>query len=295
MISRKVIIGGIIVLALTSCKTLPEYKKSNPDRTALITSSKTSPVPKGGSKRLSAQVTSNGSSQPTSLNKIYTPILKNVPSPSKEKLPKYEVAGDLSVELTKVDIKQAIKIILGDILKLNYVLHPNVRGLVTLRTVRPITKTQMLGLLDAVLEAHGLMAVHGDGIVQIIPSLSKKDAKVAHLLKQTKHGFGVEIIPLTNIPTGKMLKLLAPVVKKDDVVDLPGTNNLLLISGVKKQRTTIKKLIELLDVDAMASQYVAIVSLRNTRPEVMISELEQILSPRAVSYTHLTLPTNREV
>ena len=288
MISRKVIIGGIIVLALTSCKTLPEYKKSNPDRTALITSSKTPSVPKGDSTRLNEQVASKGSSQNTSLNKIYTPILKNVPSPSKEKLQKYEVAGDLSVELTKVDIKQAIKIILGDILKLNYVLHPNVRGLVTLRTVRPITKTQMLGLLDAVLEAHGLMAVHGDGIVQIIPSSSKKDAKVTHLLKQTKDGFGVEVIPLTNIPTGKMLKLLAPVVEKDDVIDLPGINNLLLISGIKKQRITIKKLIELLDVDAMASQYVAIVSLRNTRPEVMISELEQILSPRGNGLVRFT-------
>ena len=288
MISRKVIIGGIIVLALTSCKTLPEYKKSNPDRTALITSSKTPSVPKGDSTRLNEQVASKGSSQTTSLNKIYTPILKNVPSPSKEKLQKYEVAGDLSVELTKVDIKQAIKIILGDILKLNYVLHPNVRGLVTLRTVRPITKTQMLGLLDAVLEAHGLMAVHGDGIVQIIPSSSKKDAKVTHLLKQTKDGFGVEVIPLTNIPTGKMLKLLAPVVEKDDVIDLPGINNLLLISGIKKQRITIKKLIELLDVDAMASQYVAIVSLRNTRPEVMISELEQILSPRGNGLVRFT-------
>ena len=288
MISRKVIIGGIIVLALTSCKTLPEYKKSNPDRTALITSSKTPSVPKGDSTRLNEQVASKGSSQNTSLNKIYTPILKNVPSPSKEKLQKYEVAGDLSVELTKVDIKQAIKIILGDILKLNYVLHPNVRGLVTLRTVRPITKTQMLGLLDAVLEAHDLMAVHGDGIVQIIPSSGKKDAKVAHLLKQTKAGFGVEIIPLTNIPTGKMLKLLAPVVEKDGVIDLPGTNNLLLISGIKKQRITIKKLIELLDVDAMASQYVAIVSLRNTKPEVMISELEQILSPRGNGLVRFT-------
>ena len=288
MISRKAIIGGVIALALTSCKTLPEYKESTPDRTALNTSSKTSQTPQDVSTRLNAQVASNGSPQNTALNKIYTPILKDVPSPSKEKLQKYEEAADLSVELTKVDIKQAIKIILGDILKLNYVLHPNVRGLVTLRTVRPITKTQMLGLLDAVLEAHGLMAVHGDGIVQIIPSSSKKDAKAAHLLKQTKDGFGAEIIPLTNIPTEKMLKLLAPVVKKDDVVALPGANNLLLISGVKKQRTTIKKLIELLDVDAMASQYVAIVSLRNTRPEIMISELEQILSPRGNGLVRFT-------
>ncbi len=288
MILRKAIIGGVIALALTSCKTLPEYKKSNPDLTALNTSSKTSQTPKDVSTRLNAQVASNGSPQNTALNKIYTPILKDVPSPSKEKLQKYEEAADLSVELTKVDIKQAIKIILGDILKLNYVLHPNVRGLVTLRTVRPITKTQMLGLLNAVLEAHGLMAVHGDGIVQIIPSSSKKDAKAAHLLERTKDGFGAEIIPLTNIPTRKMLKLLAPVVEKNDVIDLPGTNNLLLISGVKKQRITIKKLIELLDVDAMASQYVSIVSLRNTRPEVMISELEQILNPRGNGLVRFT-------
>ena len=62
----------------------------------------------------------------------------------------------------------------------------------------------------------------------------------------------------------------------------------MLISGIKKQRITIKKLIELLDVDAMASQYVAIVSLRNTRPEIMISELEQILSSRGNGLVRFT-------
>jgi hypothetical protein len=88
MISRKVIIGGIIVLALTSCKTLPEYKKSDPERTALITSSETSQTPKGVSTTLKAQIASKDRSQTASLNKIYTPVLKNVPSSSKEKLQK---------------------------------------------------------------------------------------------------------------------------------------------------------------------------------------------------------------
>ena len=108
MISRKVIIGGIIVLALTSCKTLPEYKKSNPDRTALITSSKTPSVPKGDSTRLNEQVASKRSSQTTSLNKIYTPILKNVPSPSKEKLQKMKrIYGWMETVLRKLRCTQS--------------------------------------------------------------------------------------------------------------------------------------------------------------------------------------------
>ena len=280
MIPRIIIIGSILIPALTSCKALPEYKNSAPDRIALITSTATSTEPKNVSTGVNAEVTSKINQQTKVLNKIYTPALKNVRSPSEDELQKYEVAGNLSVELTKVDIKQAIKIILGDILKLNYVLHPNVQGLVTLRTVRPITKKQMLGLLDAVLEAHGLMAVHGDGIVQVIPSSSKKNTTVANLLKQTEEGFGVEVIPLEYISTAQMLKLLAPVAGKSEAIGLPGANNLLLISGIKKQRITIKKLIELLDVDAMASQHVAIIGLRNTQPEIMISEIEQILNPR---------------
>ena len=211
MIPRIIIIGSILIPALTSCKALPEYKNSAPDRIALITSTETSTEPKNVSTGVNAEVTSKINRQTKVLNKIYTPALKNVRSPSEDELQKYEVAGNLSVELTKVDIKQAIKIILGDILKLNYVLHPNVQGLVTLRTVRPITKKQMLGLLDAVLEAHGLMAVHGDGIVQVIPSSSKKNTTVANLLKQTEEGFGVEVIPLEYISTAQMLKLLAPV------------------------------------------------------------------------------------
>lgn len=292
MITKIVKIGSILVFALTACKTVPEHKKLGPVQTSLVPSVQAPQSSKEALIRLNSEVASKTTSQAKMINEVYAPIAKKAVSSSSEQSQKYIVEGNLSVKLNKVDIKQAIKIILGDILKLNYVLHPNVQGLVTLRTVRPITKKQMLGLLDALLDAHGLMAVHGDGIVQVVPSRTKINTKVLNLIEQNQEGFGVEVIPLKNIPTLQMLKLLAPAAEKNEAMDLPGINNLLLLSGIRTQRTTIKKLIALLDVDAMASQHVAIISLRNTEPSLMISELEEILSPRGDSLIRFT-PINR--
>ena len=81
MIPRIIIIGSILILALTSCKALPEYKNSAADQIALITSTEASTEPKNVSTGVNAEVTSKTNRQTKVLNKIYTPVLKNARYP----------------------------------------------------------------------------------------------------------------------------------------------------------------------------------------------------------------------
>ncbi|MDG1886019.1 MAG: type II secretion system secretin GspD [Alphaproteobacteria bacterium] len=280
---RKIIAAATVFVGLSACNTLLDNDGKSlishaPSSTHSIQSSLKTNSKKD---RVNAEVVTKPPRQARTINEVYPPITKTSKPVSVMQPKQAMIAGNLSVELNKVDIKQAIKIILGDILKLNYVLHPNVQGLVTLKTVRPITKKQMLGLVDTLLEAHGFSAVHGDGIVTIIPFSGEIAAKARHLIKNADQGFGAEVIPLKNVSTIQMLKLLTPVIEKNEAIGLPGINNLLILSGTKNQRKTLKTFIDLLDVDTIAAQHVAIISLRNTKPDIIIAELKQVLNAGA--------------
>ena len=53
-------------------------------------------------------------------------------------------AGDISLDFADTDIREVATQILGNILKLNYTIDPAVHGAATLRTVRPLARTQLL-------------------------------------------------------------------------------------------------------------------------------------------------------
>ena len=167
---RKLIAAATVFVGLSACNTfLDNDGKSLISHAPSSTHSIQSSLKTNSKKdRVNAEVVTKPPRQARTINEVYPPITKTSKPVSVMQPKQAMIAGNLSVELNKVDIKQAIKIILGDILKLNYVLHPNVQGLVTLKTVRPITKKQMLGLVDTLLEAHGFSAVHGDGILSLI-------------------------------------------------------------------------------------------------------------------------------
>ena len=280
MRSRAIISITAITFMVTACNTLQFTDGSNPQHTITTDSFLEKKVVSEKTKRIDSELVSKITPQSKKINEIYAPAPDKIKTNSQEQTEKPKISGDLSVEFNKVDIKQAIKIILGDLLKFNYVLHPNVQGQVTLKTVRPLTKKQMLGLLDMLLEAHGLSAIYGDGIVQIIPSPNKSKNNSLNLVDKNHLGFGVEAIPLENVSAGQMLKLLAPIIEKKAVINLPNTSSMLLLSGSIKQRHATKKAIKLLDVDAIAKQHVAIISLLHSEPETMISELKELLNSR---------------
>ena len=53
-------------------------------------------------------------------------------------------AGDISLDFADTDIREVATQILGNILKLNYTIDPAVHGTATLRTVKPLARTQLL-------------------------------------------------------------------------------------------------------------------------------------------------------
>ena len=62
----------------------------------------------------------------------------------------------VSLNFEEAPVAQVVRTVLGDILKVDYVLHPPLAGTVTLATRNPVTPDQAAFLLESALQANGL-------------------------------------------------------------------------------------------------------------------------------------------
>jgi general secretion pathway protein D len=185
--------------------------------------------------------------------------------------------GDLSVSFQNADLQQVLRVILGDLLRLNYVLPPDLQGKVTLQTSRPLTRSQMLRVLDQLLAGYGLAAIHDANLTRIEPGAAGggvvADAAVP--------GHGTEVLALRYIGAAQMQNLLTPVLSAGRVLVADNTLNLIILSANADERAAARRTVEVFDIDQMAGQGVALIGLEKTDPETIIEELAQLFGDGA--------------
>lgn len=186
--------------------------------------------------------------------------------------------GDLSVSFQNADLAQVLRVILGDLLRLNYLLPPEMRGKVTLRTTRPLTRAQMLRVLDHLLANHGLTAIHEATVTRIVAGASGGGGAPVNARAP---GHGTEILALRYIGAEQMQNLLAPVLAEGRVVVADPTLNLIILAAGADERAAARRTVEVFDVDQMAGQGVALIGLENTEPDPLIEELRQLFGDGA--------------
>src|ERR1700722_16104294 len=77
--------------------------------------------------------------------------------------------ADVTLNFSGADIRDVINAVLGETLKLNYVIDPEVSGPVTFNVSRPISRDEVLSTLEAVLNSRGATMVQSDGIIRVMP------------------------------------------------------------------------------------------------------------------------------
>ncbi|MBT6138751.1 MAG: type II secretion system secretin GspD [Rhodospirillaceae bacterium] len=186
--------------------------------------------------------------------------------------------GELTVNFAETDLRQVLKVVLGDLLRLNYVLPPVLQGKVTLRTVRPVTRRQMMLALDKVLGAHGLAITYG---ADDTASVAARTQAVRTAFTGNSDGFAIDVVPLRHVGSTQMAKLLAPVLPEGQIIAVETMADLLLVSGSAEERQAATRAVDLFDVDRMATQSVAIIGLDKADPETLIGELHEIFGDGA--------------
>jgi general secretion pathway protein D len=189
--------------------------------------------------------------------------------------------GDITLNFINADIRDVAKGILGDYLKLNYEIAANVQGAVTIQTSQPLTRAQVMPVLEQVLRLNGLALTNSNGVYKVvaIAEARHQSGAIAVGSSQTKAalGYGIEVVPIHYISAAEMEKLLDPLAPSQGIIHVDTARNVLIIEGTEEERQTLLDDISLFDADWLSGMSFALFTPNYMDAEELAKELDQVI------------------
>lgn len=183
--------------------------------------------------------------------------------------------GNYRLNFENAQIQEVVRAILGDALGANYVIDPEVSGRVTLSSARPISKANLIPILESLLRMNEAALLTEGDFYRVV-----YDSNVGNLSVggpgRSNPGYGLTVLPLQFVSAKTMLGLIDGFATRPDSIRVESASNILLIVGTAAERRTAVETVLSFDTDWMADQSVAIYPVRQVRPETIIPELERI-------------------
>ena len=188
--------------------------------------------------------------------------------------------ADVTLNFAGADIRDVINAVLGETLKLNYVIDPEVTGPVTFNVSRPISKSEVLSTLEAVLNSRGATMVQSDGIIRVMPlnKSGKSDAAAPFVASSPLPGQRTEVFPLRYVGATDMQRVLEKVLPPGRSVAADDKRHLVLIQGTPAELQLAEDTVKVFDINQLAGTSIAIVPLRNAEPGPLVDELSNIFA-----------------
>lgn len=172
----------------------------------------------------------------------------------------------ISFSFEEAPIAEVVRTILGDLLKVEYVLYPPLNGAVTLATRTAVSPDQAVFLLESALSVNGLAMVRdARGSYHVGRAEALKG--VSSGVRQTSAvamapGMGPIIVPLQYIGAGEMATILRPMIPADSLLRVDSVRNLLILAGTRSQAEGWMDIVNTFDVDLLKGMSVGVFPLK---------------------------------
>jgi general secretion pathway protein D len=184
------------------------------------------------------------------------------------------------------DLYEVIRI-MAEIMKINYIIDPKVRGVVNIHTSGQIATEDVFSIFQTILKLNGATAVKKENLYEIVPfgdakkltpPVSKDPGKTPGDMR-----YIIQIIPLKYIPVAEASKLLKPFLSDGaDIVEHP-SHNILILGDVSSNIRKCLDIIGLFDIDIFTDMRVRIYPILNADVTEVAKEMERIFSSFEVS------------
>ncbi len=188
--------------------------------------------------------------------------------------------GDITLDFANADIRDVIRSVLGDLLKLNYVVDGKVQGTVTIESSKPLRRDAVLPVFERALSMNGLALLRSGDMYQVLtaadaPRQNGVGEEVER--KAGRPGYGVEIVPLHYVSTAEMRRLLDPIAPPGAILQADSGRNLLVLAGTEQERASVLDDIALFDVDWLQGMSFSLYPVKSVAASQLVKELDQIV------------------
>ncbi len=192
--------------------------------------------------------------------------------------------GMISLNFDDADVFSVTQTVFGDIMRVNYVVDPRIKGRVTFRSVTPISRDQVLLVMEVILRLNGIGVVEDQGLYRIVPlsdvarepspiSFGSDPSKIPATGKSI-----IQVVPIAYLQSTDVVKLITPFLSATAVVlDVPKSNQVIIVdtdASVKR----ILQLIQTFDSEAQKKKraQVFVYPVQNGKARDIANLLQQI-------------------
>jgi general secretion pathway protein D len=187
----------------------------------------------------------------------------------------------VSLNFDNADISVVIQTI-AELLRMNYIVAPTVRGKVTIQTSDKLPVSALLPVLEQILEVNNFMAVKSGAFFKIVPANQAKQEAVETVPPEgaptVGTGLVTKIVQLKHISPGEVVKILTPFKTGAGVYQANEGARLLFLTETPTKIADLMKIVEVLDVDSFASIQVELYPVRYAEVEGLARELTQVVT-----------------
>jgi general secretion pathway protein D len=170
--------------------------------------------------------------------------------------------GNITLNFENTNLREVVKVILGDLLNANYNIDPGVQGAVTLQTSEPMSRGELIPTLELLLRMNDAALVSQNGLYNIVPRDNAMRGMLAPQLGNSgqplPRGYSVRIVHLSYIAAEEMQKILEPFTSAGNVVRVDSVRNLLILAGGGPELTRLLETVRIFDVDWLKGMSVAL-------------------------------------
>lgn len=267
--SRLTLLGLAVAIALGGCSTaprqplLPETLAVNPSSAQETVTAVEGAAPKAALK----DEMYRGTGQ----------FVREAPSLRGDSLKE----GEITLNFEETDLREVVKVVIGDLLKENYVIDSAVKGTISVQTSRPVSKEALLPLMENLLRMNGAAIVRGEGAYRIMPLAGAMRGASPTLDRRLPPGFRVQVVPLRYIAVLEMQKILEPFVTDGGMLKVDERRNLLMLAGSSAELAGWLATVDTFDVDWLQGYSVGVFPLENADAKTVAGELQKIIGDEA--------------
>jgi general secretion pathway protein D len=194
---------------------------------------------------------------------------------------------EFSLQFESTDIRAIVQTIMGDYMRESFTIHPSTAGTATIRFSRPVSRKDLIPILEMLLRQNGHVMIREEGIYKIQPSAlgirGTSTPQVGVNSAALPAGYSVQIVQLKFVGVGDMKRILEPYavdaatsVKSDDI------RNLLILSGTQRELKHLLDIVDLFDVDFLSGYSVGLFPM-STDVKALAGDLDRIFGTAAQS------------
>lgn len=188
---------------------------------------------------------------------------------------------DIVLNFEGADLREVVRVVMGDMLGENYTIDPKVNGTVTIHTSQAINRAAVTPILETVLRMNGAAMVKENGAYKISPLNSALRGSTTPKMGALQAGYSVQIVQLQYISAREMAKILEPLLPEGSIMRVDESRNLLMLAGGEGEMRHALETVSVFDLDWLAGMSVGLFTLKSADVKSILPELEILFGDKS--------------